>query len=189
MLQPSNEDLGIAFARLQHSLRSYLRRRIADPAQAEDLLQDIFVKALKSKRAGRRVDNLTGWLFTVAKTTLIDYYRATGKPLEPLDENIPGIEADELQLHQEISTCLKTFTEQLSPIYRDTLMATDFRGETMRSLAEAQKVSVSAIKSRAVRGRAMLKEKLLTCCYVEITDGVVTDYHRHAATGCGDRCV
>lgn len=189
MLQPSDQDLGAAFSRLQQSLRSYLRRRLSDPTQAEDLLQDVFVKALVADRAGRRIDNLTGWLSAVARTTLVDYYRTTGAPTQSLDENIPVSELDDLKLHEEISDCLKPFMARLPPIYRDTLIATDIDGATMRSLAEKQKVSMSAVKSRAARARGMLKEKLLECCDVEMTDGLVSDYHHKSAARCGGKCV
>jgi RNA polymerase sigma-70 factor, ECF subfamily len=182
------EDLGDAFGSLQQSLRSYLRRRLHDPVQAEDLLQDIFVKALTSERAGRRINNPAGWLYAAARTTLIDHYRATGTPIEALDDNIPNPEVDDLQLHQELSLCLRPFIEQLAPIYRDTLIASDILGETMQSLANKQEVSVSAIKSRAVRARTMLKEALLRCCGVETVNGVVTDYQRVSPPECGGKC-
>jgi RNA polymerase sigma-70 factor, ECF subfamily len=188
MPQKTTEDLGATFALLRQSLRSYLRRRIPNAERAEDLLQDVFVKALASERAGHRVENVTGWLYAVARTTLVDYYRASGAPMETIDENIPNFETDDMRLHQELSACLKPFVEQLAPIYRDTLIATDFQGETMRSLAEKHKVSVSAIKSRASRARTMLKEKLLACCNVEMADGVVSDYHRLSPSSCGGKC-
>lgn len=188
MPQQSDEELGAAFSRLQQSLRSYLRRRIPDAAQAEDLLQDIFFKALVSQRAGRRIDNLTGWLYAAARTTLVDHYRANGEPMQELDESIPACEFEDLRLHEEIAKCLKPFMEQLPSIYRDTLIATDLEGETMRSLAAREKVSISAIKSRAVRARVMLKEKLLGCCHIEMTDGLVSDYHRTSTARCGAKC-
>ena len=189
MPRKSSENLGDAFVRLQQSLRSYLRRRLHDSAQAEDLLQDIFVKAVASERAGRRVENLTGWLYTAARTTLVDHYRAAGKPMEMLDDNIPNFEAeDDLQVHRELAVCMVPFVDQLAPLYRDTLVATDIEGETMRSLAEKQKVSVSAIKSRAARARVMLKESVLACCHVEMSDGIVSDYHRIPPSRCGGKC-
>lgn len=70
----TTEDLGASFARLRQSLRSYLRRRIPDPTQAEDLLQDVFVKALASQQTGRSIENLTGWLYVATRTTLVDHY-------------------------------------------------------------------------------------------------------------------
>lgn len=185
----SHDDLGAAFAKLQQSLRSYLRRRVSDATLADDLLQEVFVKALTSKRAGRRIDNLTGWLFAAARTTLVDYYRANGTPTQDLDESMPNQEdAEDLRLHSEVASCLNTFLAQLPSIYRDTLVATELDSETQHSIAEKQAVSVSAIKSRAARGRAMLKQKLLECCYVEMVSGVVYDYHRNSPSGCDGKC-
>jgi len=189
VMQHSNDDLSAAVSGLQQSLRSYLRRRVPDATLAEDLLQEVFVKALTSKRSGRRIDNLTGWLFAAARTTLVDHYRAIGHPTQELDENMPEPEQiEDLRLHTEVASCLKVFITELPPIYRDTLIATDLEGETMRSIAEKQGTSVSAIKSRAARGRAMLKEKLLECCHVEMAAGLVSDYRRTSPSRCKGKC-
>jgi len=182
------EDLSATFARLQHSLRSYLRRQVRDPAVADDLLQDVFIKALASIRAERQLENLTGWLYAVARTTVIDHHRSSRSTNEELNDNIPNVEADDERLHQELATCLRPLAEQLPPIYRDTLLATDFQGEKLRSLAAKQNLSVSAIKSRASRARVMLREKLLECCNVEMSNGIVTDYHRRSTSGCRGKC-
>ncbi|MES2037443.1 MAG: sigma-70 family RNA polymerase sigma factor [Pseudomonadota bacterium] len=187
-LTQNSEDLTKAFGDLQASLRAYLRRRIADSSQADDILQDIFVKALLSKRAGRQIDNLTSWLYAAARTTLVDYYRAQGMSMEELDENIPEQQADDLQLHAGLASCLQVFIQQLPDKYRNTLMAIELQGSSMRHLADQEGLSLSAIKSRAARGRSMLKDKVLACCHVEIQDGLVTDYHRHAAAKCGGKC-
>lgn len=187
-MQRSNEELGATFVRLQHGLRSYLRRRVRDPALVEDLLQDVFVKALPAIRAERQVGNLTGWLYAVTRTTVVDYYRSNRPATEELDENIPDIEAEDDLLHQELATCLRPLLEQLPRIYRETLLATDFAGETMRSVANEQGMSLSAIKSRASRARAMLREQLLACCDVEVSDGTVVDYRRRSTYDCGGNC-
>lgn len=188
-MQHPNDDLGAAFSRLQQSLRSYLRRRVSDATLAEDLLQETFVKALTSKRAGRQIHNLSGWLFATARTTLVDHYRAIGYPTQELDEDMPGPEqTEDLRLHAEVASCLRMFITELPPLYRDILVATDLDGETMRSIAEKQAVSVSAIKSRAARGRAMLKKKLLACCHVEMASGLVSDYHRTSPSSCNGEC-
>ena len=185
----SHDDLGTAFSQLQQSLRSYLRRRVSDETLAEDLLQEVFFKALTSKSAGRRIENLTGWLFAVARTQLVDHYRAKGYPTQELDESMSNPEdADDLRLHSEVASCLNVFIAQLPPIYRDTLVATDLGGETMHSIAAKQAVSVSAIKSRAARGRTMLKEKLLECCDVEMASGVVSDYRCNPPSRCDGEC-
>lgn len=182
-------DLGAAFARLQHGLRSYLRGRGVDAALAEDLLQEAFVKALASRRASRQIDNFNGWLFAAIRTTLIDHYRAQRHHIQELDDTLATAEDGEDQrLHEELATCLPALIAELPAIYRDTLKATDLEGKTLRSIAEAQSLSVSAIKSRAARGRLMLKEKLLDCCQVEVSDGLVSHYRCNSYPRCKGSC-
>jgi RNA polymerase sigma-70 factor (ECF subfamily) len=185
---PSGE-IAAAFDSLQHSLRGFLRRRVKDPTVAEDLLQDIFVKALAANSADRAPKNLPGWLYAAARTTVIDYYRASRPATEEIDQLASDTETvDDEHLHRELATCLRPLVRQLPAIYRDTLLATDFDGATMQAVAKEQGLSVSAIKSRASRGRVMLKEKLLDCCHVEMSSGVVADYHHRSSSTCEGDC-
>lgn len=185
MTLPSTpEDLGAAFKNLQTRLRQYLRRRVADPALADDLLQEVFVKAATAMGASHAPQNLTGWLYAAARTTVIDYYRAAKPDTVELDEDYPEQELDDEQLHQELALCLKPMVQQLPAIYRDTLIATEFEGKTLQCVAEEQGFSLSAIKSRASRGRFMLKEKLLACCKVETANGLVADYQPRSSDSC-----
>lgn len=185
-----HDELEEAFARLRESLRSYLRRRLPDSVQAEDLLQGVFLKALATQRSGRRIENLSGWLYAATRNALVDYYRAMPAAAEVLDEEFPAPddEADEMKMHRELSTCLRPFIERLPTLYRDTLIATELEGETMRALAEDEGVSVSAIKSRASRGRSLLRAALLACCHIEMQGGRVSDYHRKPTPGCDGPC-
>ena len=180
----STDDLEVAFMQLQQSLRNYLRKRVPDVSLADDLLQDIFVKALQSRQSGQQIDNLSGWLYAVARTTLADHLRIKGIETAQLNDNLPEDETEDLQLHQEISSCLKPFIEDLSPVYRDTLIATGIEGETHSAYAKKLGVSTSAIKSRVVRGRAMLKDKLLSCCDIDLKDGLVNDFHCKSQNCC-----
>jgi len=185
---PSSENaLGLASSELRRSLHNYLRGRLPDATVAEDLLQDILVKALVADRSGQRINNLVGWLHAAARTTVADYYRSRGERMQELDESVPENEIEDFRLHAELSKCLMSFAQLLQPKYRDTLLATDIHGKTMRSLADEQQVSVSAIKSRASRARALLREKVLACCAVEVTDGIVSEYRPTSSCGCGKR--
>lgn len=186
----TSEDLGAAFAALRGSLRNYLRRRVSDPVLVEDLIQDVFVKASAAISANRAPKNLTGWLYAAARTTLVDYYRSARPEAVELDENLPDTQsASDGLLHQELALCLRPLARQLPAIYRDTLLATDFDGKSMQSLADEQRLSLSAIKSRASRARFMLKAKLLDCCHVEMAGGLVADYHRHPSNApCKEAC-
>jgi RNA polymerase sigma-70 factor (ECF subfamily) len=185
----SSEELGAAFAALRNGLRNYLRRRVSDPNLAEDLLQDVFVKASVAISANRSPNNITGWLYSAARTTVVDYYRSARPDAIELDENLPNPQhaSDEL-LHQELALCLRPLALQLPEIYRDTLISIEFDGKTMQTVAVEQGLSLSAIKSRTSRARLMLKEKLLGCCNVEMSAGLVTDYHRRSKKPPCDEC-
>ncbi len=182
---PPSHLVNETFVTLQHSLRSYLRRRVGEEA-ADDLLQDVFVKALMAMKNSRAPRNLPGWLYAAARTAVVDFYRAK-RPTVDLSDDVPGeSDADEVLLREELAACLQPLSDQLPEIYRDTLLATDFEGKTMQTVAQDLGLSVSAIKSRASRGRALLKEKLLECCRVEITNGSIVDFYQQAScSGCG----
>ena len=178
MLDPTQE-IATAFIALKQSLRSFVRKRLADPNQVDDILHEVFIKALVALQSGQQIRNLTAWLYAATRTAIVDYYRANKMDIEILDDELAAPEQDDFLKHQELAQCLLPFMEQLEPRYRNTLVATEIDGLTMRTLAQAEGVSLSAIKSRAARGRAMLREKVLACCQVELQAGLVSDYWKH----------
>ncbi|MEM7209050.1 MAG: sigma-70 family RNA polymerase sigma factor [Pseudomonadota bacterium] len=176
----SHDDLARAFAELNRRLHGYLAKYVDDDV-AEDLLQDVFVKALKAISENRNPDNLAAWLFTAARTTAIDHLRAKGKP--QVDDSVLELiesPAEQSQSENELAECLRPMVNQLPEKYRSTLVATDLERESMKHVAEREGVSLSAIKSRAGRGRSMLRDLVMRCCQVEFEDGSLTEYIKRA---------
>ena len=177
---PLSEHLTLAFQQLRHGLLSYLYHKVGNRAHAEDLLQDVFVKALASNLKSKRPVKLKAWLYTIAKNSVIDFYRAQ-RPALALPEDLSFDDTDHQLAQPALSGCLLPLTHHLPEIYRDTLIATDFEGKPMKLLAAETKLSISAIKSRASRARQMLRQKLLECCDVELSSSnTVIDYQLHA---------
>jgi RNA polymerase sigma-70 factor, ECF subfamily len=187
-MQTPVESVGAAYAQLRPPMIAYLRRQVRDPAVAEDLVQQVFIKALTALKAGRVVGNLPGWLYQVARNAAIDYHREQRPQGTTASEDTVTDVNDDDRLHQQLATCLRPIVDTLPALYRDTLVATDIEGRSLRGIAATAGLSVSAIKSRVSRGRRLLKAKLLECCSVEVTNGTVTDYQRRGATHCGGRC-
>ena len=187
-----SEDFTLHYQSLRRSMLSYLRKHIADPVVAEDLLQEIFLKALVADKRSHAPRNIAAWLYTIARNTVIDFYRAK-RPMSELPDDLVSGDSEDNLTEQSLAECVRPMLEQLPPIYRDTLLATDVDGKTMHLLAAELSVSVSAVKSRASRGRKMLKEKLLACCVVDLSStGEIIDFHAHdssskcsAEGGCG----
>src|SRR5438105_11627018 len=63
--------------REQSRLRNFIRRRVADPRDVEDILQDVFYKLVEANRLLMPIDHITGWLFRVARNRIIDLFRRT----------------------------------------------------------------------------------------------------------------
>src|SRR5215471_11027752 len=63
--------------REQSRLRNFIRRRVADPRDVEDILQDVFYKLVEANRLLMPIDHVTGWLFRVARNRIIDLFRKT----------------------------------------------------------------------------------------------------------------
>src|SRR5881227_1134563 len=61
--------------REQSRLRNFIRRRVPDPGDAEDILQDVFYKLVEANRLLMPIDHVTGWLFRVARNRIVDLFR------------------------------------------------------------------------------------------------------------------
>jgi RNA polymerase sigma-70 factor (ECF subfamily) len=172
--------LAQALADSRRALFAFLRRQVGDAALAEDLLHEVFVKALTAKQTPA---NPGGWLRIVARTTVADYYRAR-RLAEPLADDHPAPADPDIRPHEALATCLRPLADALPPLYRDTLLATEFEGRPLRELAAAEGVSLSAVKSRAARARALLKAQVLACCQVEFAAGLVDDFAQRPGASC-----
>jgi len=181
--------LTAAYKQLRRGLLAAIRYRVRDPQLAEDLLQDVFVKAVRSIREGHAPGNLAAWLHQVVRTTVVDHYRTRQLGQEPLLEDPPDIELEDLGSFQALALCMQPLVQTLPPRYRDALLAADFRNEALAAIAEADgKVTVSAIKSRVSRARAMLRERLSSCCDLERdAGGRLEGFQPRESGGCACR--
>lgn len=180
----SREEIAVSYSRLRSGLLSFLRRRVEDAATAEDLLHTVFLKALASGQSPRSAETAASWFYKIARNAVIDHYRARRAVSELTDELESEADADTSSI-EELSACLLPLAQRLPGIYRSVLLSTEFQGKTLRAVALDLGISLSAVKSRASRGRRMLKDELLTCCHVELSQsGQITDHHLRAKGQC-----
>lgn len=179
------ESLSAAYRALRRGLLATIRRQVRDPQLAEDLLQEVFVKAVRAVRERRAPGHLPAWLHQVVRTTVADHFRARRLDEVPLEHAPAADEPEDRRAFEALATCLQPLAATLPPLYRDALLAADFHGRRLASLAAEEGRSVSALKSRVSRARALLRERLLACCAVAQGDGGrVEDFRPRAAGGC-----
>ena len=110
---------------------------------------------------------LKGWIFQIARNSIIDYYRAQ-KPIEEIPESLAQPEAEIVeQCRQEIADWLLPMILELPEKYRRALIMAEIEGACQKEVATALGISLSGAKSRIQRGRAMLREMLVQCCQFE----------------------
>ena len=147
-------------------LGQFIAARVADPATAEDILQDVFVKLQSHLDEFHDPAKVQGWLFLVARNAIIDYYRTRKKTME-MPESLPA-EPPESDLEiEELKAAFRRIIYSLPEPYRDALMLTEFEGLSQKELAERLGISLSGAKSRVQRGREQLKQRLLERCEFE----------------------
>jgi len=157
-------------------LRAYQRHHTADAEAAEDVLQDAFVKALRQGPGFCTLDQPRAWLFQVARNALIDRAR-TAHPHEPftdeLAETLPQ-EAQAVAPVDALAGCLARTLAELAEDDQHILHACDLEGQTQRAYAQAHGLSLPATKSRLLRARQRLRDRLTNVCRVRFErDGSV----------------
>lgn len=167
----------------ERELLAFLQRRSSDPDAAEDLLQEVFLKAMRQGEGFCTLDNPRAWLFQVARHALIDAARLAKPQVElpddlvaPTDEEHPPVDA--------LDACIQRQLPTLADEDRDILQACDLHGQTVRAYAEARGLTLPASKSRLLRARQRLRERLVQACQVRFDAQGRVCCHQ-ADGGCG----
>src|SRR6185437_727436 len=83
--------------REQSRLRNFIRRRVPDPRDAEDILQDVFYELVEANRLLMPIEHVTGWLFRVARNRITDLFRKN-RPERLSDRTVAGDDEERLQI-------------------------------------------------------------------------------------------
>ena len=162
-------------------LRLFIQRRISDPADADDILQDVFIKIHTNLDSLQEKDRLSSWLFAVTRNTITDFYR-TRRQSVSLPEQIA--DEDEPVKNEKVSQLalgLRHMIVLLPEKYREALILTEIQGLSQQEMANRLGLSLAGAKSRVQRGRRLLKDALLDCCHFEFDQrGSVMNYYQHA---------
>ncbi len=170
MLPVSHAAAEQAWAALSGELLAFFERRV-DPATAQDLRQETFVRLLTGLERLRDDERVAAYAHRVARNLVVDHYRgrrptvewtaeqhAPAPPPTPTDETVAA----------EVARWLPFFVEGLDEPTRAALALAELEGLTQREVAERLGLSLSGAKSRVQRGRRKLREALTQCCAVEL---------------------
>ncbi|MHA6785941.1 sigma-70 family RNA polymerase sigma factor [Pseudonocardia saturnea] len=176
-------------------LRGFVRRRIADPDRADDLVGDILLRVHQNLGSLDDRERLAPWVGRIARNAVIDEYRRVGRAREHLVAEAPDIGVDDLDdsstVSSELARCVRPLLAGLPPEQRRAVQAVDLDGVSQAAAARTECVSLSGMKSRVQRGRRRLAELLGQCCSLTLdARGVPMDYEpsRTPGSDCGCGC-
>ncbi|MDW5610142.1 MULTISPECIES: sigma-70 family RNA polymerase sigma factor [Mycolicibacterium] len=173
-------------------LRTFVRRRIADPDRADDLVAEILLRIHQNIGSLDDRERLPNWVFRIARNAIIDEYRRAGRSREQLMASLQkepaALDEDEPGVVRELSACLRPMLAGLPADQKAALEMIDLDGMTQADAAQQAGVSLSGMKSRVQRGRRRLAELLSQCCTMTLDGrGVPMDYEPPPGCGCAGR--
>jgi len=175
LMSEQDQRISEAITRDEPRLRNFIRRRVADRADAEDILQDVFYELVEANRLLMPIDHVTGWLFRVARNRIIDLFRkkrpesfseidAADKDDErlPLEELLPSPDAgpDALYARNMLLHELERAIDELPEEQREVFIAHELEGRSFKEIAAQTGVSLNTLLSRKRYAVLHLRERL-----------------------------
>ena len=161
-------------------LRAFIAKRVANEAEADDIVQEVWLKIQRGLDGLQDQSRLISWIYQIARHAIIDHYRVPRRRRE-----MPAGLAADLESYQtlptrqtmreepgllraELAGCLRPMIERLPEEYRQAVTLVDLEGLTQQEAAAQLGLSLSGMKSRVQRGRRQLKGMLDACCTIEL---------------------
>ncbi|WP_263409070.1 sigma-70 family RNA polymerase sigma factor [Terriglobus tenax] len=146
---------------------SFVRRRVNDPALAEDILQAAYLRAMKHEGDFEGEESAVAWFYRVLRNAVIDQYRrhaTENKALAYWGREMEGETAPAPGIRDEICACLTKVVDGLTPNYASLLRAVDLGEQPLHAFAEEHHLSGGNAAVRAHRARAALRKELIKTC-------------------------
>jgi RNA polymerase sigma factor (sigma-70 family) len=157
-------------------LRNFIRRRVPDPSDAEDIVQEVFYELVEANRLLMPIEHVTGWLFRVARNRIIDLFRkkrvetSGSDPVAVSDEGeallledvLPSPDAGPAEAYARTVLLdeLEEALDELPEEQRDVFIAHEIDGYSFKEIAARTGVSVNTLLSRKRYAVLHLRERL-----------------------------
>ncbi len=175
MTREEDRRISETVTREQSRLRRFISRRVPDPRDVDDILQDVFYELVEANRLLMPIDHVTGWLFRVARNRITDLFRRK-KPVSfgeiaaadedaeslRLEDLLPSPDAgpEALYARAVLLDQLELALDELPQEQRDVFVAHELEGRSFKEMAAETGVSVNTLLSRKRYAVRHLRERL-----------------------------
>jgi RNA polymerase sigma-70 factor (ECF subfamily) len=163
-----------AWRELEARLKPYVGRRVPSKADADDVVQEVFVRMHRGAFALRDGERFGAWVYRIAEHAVADHLRTRAR--HPIATgNQAGLKADTTEadgadsaLEADLAECVALFVARLASPYREAITLTELQGLTQKDAAEMLGLSLSGMKSRVQRGRERIRRMFEECCEISV---------------------
>jgi len=175
MMAEQDERISEAIDRDRTRLRNFIRRRVPDPSDAEDILQEVFYELVETYRLMKPIEQVGAWLFRVARNRITDLFRKR-KPEASTNDPVIVEEGESLTVEDLLPSRdagpeaayartvlleeLEDALEELPEEQRDVFLAHEIEGRSFKDLAIETGLSVNTLLSRKHYAVIHLRERL-----------------------------
>jgi RNA polymerase sigma factor (sigma-70 family) len=175
MVFEQDQRISEVVTREQARLRNFIRRRVPDPRDAEEILQEVFYELVEANRLLMPIEHVTGWLFRVARNRITDLFRKkkpesfSGMAVEDEDGDLLRLEdillspddgPDGLYLRSMLLDELELAINELPPDQREVFVAHEIDGISFKQMAAETGVNVNTLLARKRYAVRRLRERL-----------------------------
>ena len=183
MADAQDQRISETFVREQARLRNFIRRRVPDRADAEDILQDVFYELVEAYRLVKPIEQVGAWMFRVARNRITDLFRKK-KPEALQDQQVGAADGERLMLEDLLPSpdagpdaayarnvlceAIDDALDELPDEQRDVFVAHEIEGRSFKEIAAETGLSMNTLLSRKHYAVMHLRERLQNI-YDELT--------------------
>jgi RNA polymerase sigma factor (sigma-70 family) len=166
------DQMSEVVARERSRLKNFIRRQVADPADAEDILQDVFSRLFEANDLLVPIEHVTGWLYRVARNRITDWFRgrrtelfsdlAAGDDELSFEELLPSPDdgPDAVLERQMLLEAMEEAIDELPREQREVFVAHELEGRSFKDISAETGVNVNTLLSRKHYAVRALRERL-----------------------------
>jgi RNA polymerase sigma-70 factor (ECF subfamily) len=163
-------EIAAIYSQFYKVLLGFIKSKVNNHQDAEDILQNVFIKVAAGIEDLNQKEKLQSWIYTIARNSIIDYYRVNSNKKSLAFEGDISDSFSEEEYNDTtkgLDCCMMNFVNQLPEEYRDIVIDVELKDIKQKDLAGKYDLAYPSIRSRVQRGREKLKQILLECCHVE----------------------
>jgi len=152
-----------AWINYSEDVKHFIISKVKNVYATDDVLQDTFIKVHAKLHTLKNTEKIKPWIFTIARNSVMDYFKDINKNTNELDFDIPTENNSYEQEHTE-KDCLNGILVSLPKKYRDPLFLSDIKGLKQQEVAKQLNQTLSTTKSQIQRARKLIAKGFMDCC-------------------------